>query len=108
MDAQKMIDRLMDFGVAENKAQTIVQIAIEQKWSIQKTYFLTEARILKVDIIVALLMVFFIGYLAVNDIQSALAAVFIFGLLFIVMEIACRFHKGYFKKIATFLKLKGL
>ncbi|WP_155484039.1 hypothetical protein [Trabulsiella odontotermitis] len=108
MDDRRLIDRLIALEMTEKEARALVQIAREQRWSIQKTYFLTEGRILKLDMIMAIILGSFIGFLAVHEVQSALTAIFIFGLLMIMMEIVCRFHKDYLKKITTFLRLKGM
>ena len=95
-------------GLSEYKAQKLIRFANENKVNIQKAYLLTDASIIKVDIIMAFVMSFFIFSIGQEDYTELLVLFLIFGLLFFVIELTCRLHKNYLKVWKVYIKLRGI
>ncbi|MDT7094541.1 hypothetical protein [Citrobacter amalonaticus] len=95
-------------GLSEYKTQKLIRVANENKISLQKAYLLTDASVIKVDIILLFVMSFFIFSIAQKNFNELWAFSLIFGLLFFVIELTCRLHKNYFKIWKVYIKLRGL
>ncbi|QLO85386.1 MULTISPECIES: hypothetical protein [unclassified Citrobacter] len=95
-------------GLSEYKAQKLIHFANENKINIQKAYLLTDASVIKVDIILAFVMSFFTYSIIQKDFTELWAFLSIFGLLFFVIELTCRLHKNYFKVCKAYIKLRGI
>lgn len=95
-------------GLSEYKAQKLIRFANENKLNLQKAYLLTDASIIKVDVILLFIMSFFIFSIAQKDFSDVWVFFLIFGLLFFVIELTCRLHKNYFKIWKVYIKLRGL
>ena len=103
-----LIERVTLAGLSEYKAQKLIRFANENKIDLQKAYLLTDANIIKVDIIFFFVMSFFICSIAQKDFSELWAFFLIFGLLFFVIELTCRLHKNYFKVWKFYIKLRGV
>lgn len=95
-------------GLSEYKAQKLIRFANENKVNIQKAYLLTDARVIKIDMILLFIMAFFILSIAQKDSSELCAFFLIFGLLFFVIELTCRFHKNYFKVWVVYIRLRKI
>lgn len=95
-------------GLSEYRAQKLIRFANENKISLQKAYLLTDARVIKVDVILFFIMLFFIFSIAQKDLSELRAFFLIFGLSFFVIELACRLHRNYFKIWMDYIKLRGI
>lgn len=105
---KSLTERIVVAGLSDYKAQKLIVIANEKKVNIQKAYLLTDASVIKVDIVLVFIMSFFLFAIFKVDCKELWAFCFIFGLLFFVLELTCRFHKDYLKLWKVFLKLRGI
>lgn len=105
---KSLVESIKIAGLGEHKAQKLIRLANKNKINIQKAYLLTDASIIKVDIVLLFVMSFFIFSIAQQDFSELWAFFLIFGLLFFVIELTCRFHKNYFKVWMVYIKLRGL
>lgn len=103
-----LTERIKRAGLSEYNAQQLIRFANERNVSIQKSYLLTDASVIKVDIILLFIMLFFIFSIAQSDSRELWVFFLIFGLLFFVIELTCRFHKNYFKMWRAYIKLRGI
>ena len=103
-----LIESVKLAGLSEYKVQKLIRFANENKVNIQKAYLLTDASVIKVDIILFLVISFFVFSIAQEYSRELWAFFLIFGLLFFVIELTCRFHKNYFKVWKIYIKLRGI
>ncbi|WP_072569961.1 hypothetical protein [Enterobacter sp. SA187] len=103
-----LVERVMNTGLSEYKTQKIINAANAKGLSLQKTYRLTEARIFSVDVIIATIMLFFIISIVLLDPGALWVFIFVFGLLFITIEVVVRSHKNYWKMLKIYHGLRGL
>ena len=95
-------------GLSEYKAQKLIRFANENKISLQKAYWLKDASVIRVDIIMVSILLLFAFSIAQKNFSELWSFFLIFGLSFFVIELTCRFHKGYFKIWIIYIKLRGL
>ena len=62
-----LIESIKLAGLSEYKAQRLIHFANEKKINIQKAYLLTDASIIKIDIILFFVMSFFILSISKRD-----------------------------------------
>ena len=105
---KSLTERIKLAGLSEYKAQKLIRFANEKKVNIQKAYLFTDASVIRGDIIMAFVMSFFIFSIGQEDFSELRALFLIFGLLFFVIELTCRFHKNYFKVWGIYIKLRGI
>ncbi|RNL74930.1 hypothetical protein D7I40_11555 [Citrobacter sp. MH181794] len=105
---KSLTERIKLAGLSDYKVQKLIRFANEKKVNIQKAYLLTDASVIRGDIIMAFVMLFFIFSIGQEDFSELLALFLIFGLLFFVIELTCRFHKNYFKVWEIYIKLRGI
>ncbi|MFH3160167.1 hypothetical protein [Citrobacter portucalensis] len=103
-----LIESIKLAGLREYKVQKLIRFANENKVNIQKAYLLTDANIIKVDVILLLVISFFIFSIVQESSRELWAFFLIFGLSFFVIELTCRFHKNYFKVWKVYIKLRGI
>ncbi len=103
-----LIESIKLAGLSEYKVHKLIRFANKRKVNIQRAYLLTDANIIKADIILFLVISFFVFSIAPDYSRELWAFFLIFGLLFFVIELICRFHKNYFKVWKIYIKLRGI
>lgn len=105
---KKLTNSIMAAGLSEYKMQRLIRFANENKINLQKAYLHTDASFIKLDLIITLFILFFSCSIAVGDSNELWGFFLIFGMLFVVLESTCRFHKGFFKIWRVYIKLRKL
>lgn len=72
LNDRKLTESMMLAGLSEYKAREIIFFANENKISIQKAYWLTEANIIRLDMIMLLIMLFFSFSIAQESFSNVL------------------------------------
>lgn len=103
-----LIEKLTALGLDIYTIQRLINVANMKRISIQKAYRLTEANVFNVDLILIVIVIFFVGSIGLSNIKDQLALALIFGLVFIVIEITCRFHKGFWRMLKCYIRLRGI
>lgn len=103
-----LIETMMGIGLSQYKIHKLLCTANEKEISLQKAYRLTEANILNVDVIILAILFFYISIIMYLDPDSLFTMVFIIILVFIVLEMTCRFHKNFYSMLKIYIKLRGL
>jgi hypothetical protein len=103
-----LIEKLMALGLDMLTIQRLINVANMRGISIQKTYRLTEANVFNVDLILIGIMIFFVASIGLDNIKDLLALALIFGMVFIAIEITCRFHKGFWRMLKCYIRLRGI
>lgn len=103
-----LIEKLIALGLDMLTIQRLINVANVRGVSIQKAYRLTEANVFNVDLILIAIVVFFVASVGLDNTKDLLALAFIFGMVFIVIEITCRFHKGFWRMLKCYIRLRGI
>lgn len=103
-----LIEKLIALGLDMLTIQQLINVANVRGISIQKAYRLTEANVFNVDLILIAIVVFFVASIGLNNTKDLLALTLIFGMVFIVIEITCRFHKGFWRMLKCYIRLRGI
>lgn len=103
-----LIEKLTALGLDIYTIQRLINVANMKRISIQKAYRLTEANVFNVDLILIVIVIFFVASIGLSNIKDLLALALIFGLVFIVIEITCRFHKGFWRMLKCYIRLRGI
>lgn len=103
-----LIEKLIALGLDMLTIQRLINVANVRGISIQKAYRLTEANVFNVDLILIAIVVFFVASVGLDNTKDLLALAFIFGMVFIVIEIICRFHKGFWRMLKCYIRLRGI
>lgn len=107
-DDALLIDKLIALGLDMLTIQRLINVANVRGVSIQKAYRLTEANVFNVDLILIVIVVFFVSFIGLNNVKNLLSFFLIFGMVFIAIEIICRFHKGFWKVLKCYISLRGI
>ncbi|CAH6659816.1 hypothetical protein [Pseudocitrobacter vendiensis] len=103
-----LIEKLTALGLDVYTIQRLINVANMKRISIQKAYRLTEANVFNVDLILIVIVIFFVASIGLSNIKDLLALALIFGLVFVVIEITCRFHKGFWRMLKCYIRLRGI
>lgn len=107
-DDTSLKEKLIALGLNEYSIQRLINVANAKNISLQKAYRLTEMNVLNVDAIMTVIMLIFSFSVGMNDTKELFALILIFGLLFIAIEVTCRFHKDFWKMIKCYIRLNGI
>lgn len=105
---RKLHEKMERLGLSEYKIEKIIRVANENNANLQKAYRMTYAQIFNAYVVLIPVLTFFIGSIALEDPGALPVALLAFGLPIVVLEIVCRFHKGFWKMIRIYCGLKGL